>query len=408
MGPVGTIACQFSIVTALVWTYGALGLLFLPTMVGVATLLPVLGAVILAPRTVIMQLPVSFSVLGIITVSVASVMWTIDPDASAVLLRGWIPAVIAVTLAAGLLPLRDVADALVWTVRIVVAITVIALVINPATRAHGAAEVGGEGYAGWHGFFLHKNKLSPFLVAGVATLLTFDRWAAAKWATLGVIGILLVGSASATGISGAFLVFVAWYWLRIYQNSQKEDLRNSTLFFFASALGFLGVVAGSVASVATITSAYGKELTFSGRTYIWAASLDALEARPVLGYGVGGLFWRQSVSMETAAIWRQVGFPASHAHNGPLDLALQIGLVGLAVYFVFWIGLFRQGWNMLGTRPDLSIWVVSILFAQLFMSLSEDVLLGGWLALLCLMKVLVMRRSDSLYAGRIRDMTQWA
>lgn len=408
MGPIGTLACQISVVTALAWAFGAIGMLFLPTSVGLATLLPVLGALILAPKSVIMQLPLSFSVLGMITISLASVMWTVDLNATSINVRAWIPTVIAVTLAAGLLPMRDMANALVWTVRIVVALTVIALILIPATRVHGAGLGGVDGYAGWHGLFLHKNRLAPFLVAGIATLLTFDRWAAAKWATLGVIGILLVGSTSATGLSAAFLVVVAWYWLRIYQGSKREDLRNSTLFFSASVLGFVGVVAGSVASLATITSAYGKELTFSGRTYIWAASIDAVERRPLLGHGIGALFWRQDVSVETARIWRQVGFDASHAHNGPLDLALQVGLVGLVVYAVLWVSLFRQGWRMLGTHPDLSVWIVSILFAQLFMSLSEAVYLGGWLALLCLMKVLTMRRPESLYAGPIKEMTRWA
>jgi O-antigen ligase len=408
MGPLGTLACQISVVTALAWSFGALGMLFLPTSAGLATLLPVLGALIVAPKSVIMQLPLSFSVLGMITISLASVMWTVDINPTSISVRAWIPTVIALTLAAGLLPMRDMATALVWTVRIVVALTVVALILMPATRSHAAGLQGVDGYAGWHGLFLHKNRMAPFLVAGISTLLTFDRWPAAKWGTLGVIGVLLVGSTSATGISAAFLVVVAWYWLRTYQNSQREDLRNSTLFFSASVLGFIGVVAGSIASLATITSAYGKELTFSGRTYIWAASIDAVERRPFLGHGIGALFWRQDVSAETARIWRQVGFTASHAHNGPLDLVLQIGLVGLAIYAVLWVTLFRGSWRMLSTRPDLSVWIISILFAQLFMSLSEAVYLGGWLALLCLMKVLVMRRPESLYAGPVKEMTRWA
>jgi len=227
-----------------------------------------------------------------------------------------------------------------------------------------------------------------------------------KWGTLGLCGLLLLGSTSATGISAAVLVGVAYVWLRIYQN--QEDLRTSTVFSAVSLLGFIVVVIGSVMSLATITSAYGKELTFSGRTFIWAASIDAIQRKPVLGHGVGALFWLDGVSPETAEIWRQVGFRNSHAHNGALDLALQIGLVGLAVFFVLWVTTFGKGWRALRTEPELGLWVVAVLLAQMFMSLSEDVYFGGWIAVLGAMKLLLMRRPEALHAPRIRDMAKWA
>lgn len=408
MGPIGTVACQVAIVFAVLWTFGAIGSFFLPTLLGLFPLLLVMGALMLAPKTVVMQLPVSFSVLGMITLSVASVAWTIDPEATSVAVRNVIPSLIAVVLAAGMLPLRDVGNALIWAVRIAVVITVFGLLTDPTTRIHLPEDPDQLVLPGWHGYFLHKNRMTPFLVTGIATVFVFDRSIVIKWATLGVIGVLMVGSTSATGLSAAFLVVVALVWLRIFQSSQREDLRNSTLFFSASVLGFLGVVAGSVASLATITGAYGKEVTFSGRTFIWAASIDAIQRRPLLGHGVGALFWQLDVSPETAEIWRQVGFKAGHAHNGALDLALQIGLIGLAVYAVLWLSVFRKAWAGLNERPNLSVWVVSILFAQAFMSISEDVYLGGWLVLLCLMKVLLIRRSDSLYAPPLGQMSRWA
>ncbi len=408
MGPVGTLACQVALVVALLWTFGAAGSLFLPTSVGMIPLLLVLGALVLAPKTVVLQLPVSFSVLGIITISLASLAWTVDPGPTSIIVRGLIPSVVAAALVAGLLPLRDVGTALVWAVRIAVAITVIALIIDPTTRTHLATDQGVDDYAGWHGYFTHKNKMTPFLVVGISTIAVFDRSIVLKGGTLAVIGTLMVGSTSATGLSAGFLVVVALVWLWIFQNSKRDDLRTSTLFFSASVLGLLGMVAGSFASLASITSAYGKELTFSGRTYIWSASIDAIQRRPLLGHGVGALFWQQDVSPETDRIWRQVGFEANHAHNGALDLALQLGLVGLIIYAVLWLTVFRKAWGSLSDRPKLAVWALSILFAQAFMSISEDVYLGGWLTLLVLMKVLLLRRAESLYAPPVAQMTRWA
>ncbi len=406
MGPLGTLACQISIVLGLMWSFGAVAALFLPTSVGLLSLLPVMGAAILAPRSLVMQFPVSISVLAMCTLATVSFMWTVDPFASSVVIRALMPAIFAVILAAGLLPLRDVGDAVVWSVRLTIVVTFAALAVFPETRVHLSDDIYVPDYPGWHGLFTHKNKLSPFLVFGIASVLIFDRSLLAKVGTLGLIGILLVGSQSATGVSAGVLIVVAYVWLRIYQS--QEDLRTSTIFFASSVAGFVVLVIGVIMSIATITSAYGKETTFSGRTYIWEASIDAIERRPLFGYGLGALFYRDNVSPETAEIWRQVGFKNSHAHNGPLDLALQVGLVGLAIFTVLWLTTFAKGWRALRVDPDLGLWVVAVLFAQLFMALSEDVFFGGWMAVVGMMKLLLLRRPESLHAPRIADMSRWA
>lgn len=325
MGPIGTIAAQSSIVLALMWTLGAFSWLLLPPTLGLLPLMPMMGALLLAPRSIIMQLPISFSVLGIVGFTVASVTWSIDPDVTMILLRNFAPSLVAVALAAGVLTQRDFGDAMVWTVRITVAVTIMALILFPATRSHAIGGVDGEAYPGWHGFFIHKNNLAPFLAMGIPTVLVFDRSPVMKWGTLSLIGALMLGSTSATGVSGGFFAVVVWGWLWVYTN--QEDSRNSTLLASISVLGSLAVIGGAVASFATITSAYGKDTSLSGRTDIWEASLSALSERPFFGYGFGALFWRSDISPETEAIWRHVGFEASHAHNGALDLAIQIGIV---------------------------------------------------------------------------------
>lgn len=407
MGPLGTIAAQLSLVAGLLWAMGALGGLLLPPTIGILTIAPAFGALLLAPRTILMQFPVSLSILGIFAIAVGSIAWTIDPVASSATLKGSIPAMLAVVLAGGMLGLRDTADGLIWAIRVALLVTFIALAAFPETRAH-FGDGGAIDYPGWHGFFNHKNNMASFLVLAIPTILTFSRSALAKWSTMALICVLLAGSTSATGVSAAFFAGVAWIWLRIYQS--QKDARNSTLLALVSLLGSLGVVAAALSSIATITSAYGKDTTFSGRTEIWEASLDALSRKPWLGHGFGALFWREDISSETAEIWRQVGFEASHAHNGALDLALQIGLVGLAIFAILFISTLRMGWHALSTQPDLGIWVVSAMSANLLMSFSEDVFFGGWLAVFALMKMLLMRRPESINRPSWRDgpISKWA
>jgi O-antigen ligase len=410
MGPLGTIAAQMSLVLGLVWSMGALGSLLLPPSFSVVTLAPVLGAFLLAPRSVLMKYPVSFSILGMYTLLIGSIIWTIDALATEAVIKGLLPAMIAVSLAAGLLTLRDLADALVWTVQLVVAITFVALALFPETRLHVGGGPAGTDYAGWHGFFLHKNQMTAFLLLAVPTMLTWSRSAIQKWVTLALVAVLLVGSTSATGATAAVFAVIVYVWLRIYQSQSLEDARNSTLLAFVSVLGSLAVVAAAVSSIATITSAYGKDTSFSGRTEIWEASFEALWRRPLLGHGMSALFWQEGISPETAEIWRHVGFEASHAHNGALDLALQIGLIGLAVFTVLFVTTYRRAWLVLRDQPNLAVFVLTTMSANLVMSLSEDVFLGGWLAMFTLMKVMVIRRKEPFYLPSWRDqpIAKWA
>ncbi len=407
MGPLGTLASQGAVVLAVLWSFGAFAELLLPPTLGLLPLFPMLGALLLAPKSVLMQLPVSFSILGIVAIPVASVMWSVDPGATTANIRNIIPSIVVIILAAGVLTLRDFSLAMLWAIRLAVVITLAALILVPSTRFHLLGGVNGEPYPGWHGFFNHKNNMAPFLAMALPTVLVFDKNPLFRWGTLALIGALLVGSTSATGVSGAVFGVVAWYWLKVYQ--QQEDERDSTLLFSVSLVGSLAVIGGAVASFATITSAYGKDSSLTGRTEIWEASLEALSRRPWLGHGLGALFWRVDLSPETAEIWRHVGFEASHAHNGALDLALQIGLLGLAVFAVLWLSVFKQAWSRIDSSPELSIWILAVLASNFIIGLTEDVFLGGWVGLFCAMKVLLMRRDSSLLQPGWRDgMARWS
>jgi O-antigen ligase len=410
MGPIGTLSAQLGLIWGLMFSMGAVQDLPIPPAAGLLSLMLVLGSALLAPRRVIMEFPISFSILGIFTISIASVMWTIDSAATQANLRALIPSMLAIVIAAGLLTLRDLTDGLIWAIRITLILTLLAIVLLPSARAHTGLESGVEGYAGWHGFFNHKNNMSAFLVISIPTLLVFHRPGLLKWMTLGTVGVLVVGSSSATGFSSAFFAVAAYVWVRIYQNQSREDTRNSTLLFLASVLGSIGIAAAALTSIATVTSAYGKDTTLSGRTLIWDASLDALARRPWFGHGFGALFWREQQSNETLEIWRQVGFENSHAHNGPLQLALEVGLVGLAIFLVLWVSTFYRGWQALDKQPDIGTWVVCIVSANLLMSLSEDVLSSGWIALFAALKIVLMRREESLRwpSWRAGPIDKWA
>jgi len=95
-------------------------------------------------------------------------------------------------------------------------------------------------------------------------------------------------------------------------------------------------IAGAGAFVAVMTLApelffklIGKDPSLTGRTDIWAAVLHRAELRPALGYGFGA-FWTDKWG-PAWFIRQEVKWEAPTAHNGWLDVLLQLGCVGVAL-----------------------------------------------------------------------------
>jgi O-antigen ligase len=78
-----------------------------------------------------------------------------------------------------------------------------------------------------------------------------------------------------------------------------------------------------------ITIALGRDPTLSGRTELWDAAFDMIAARPLLGYGFQS-FWIDDGA--ATYIWKLVQYRPPHAHNGYINIALDLGLIGLFLF----------------------------------------------------------------------------
>ena len=74
---------------------------------------------------------------------------------------------------------------------------------------------------------------------------------------------------------------------------------------------------------------FDKDASLSGRVPLWGMLVDKIYQQPVLGYGYGS-FWVGTVG-PAAEIWKNLDWEAPHAHNGYLDLWLQLGFLGICL-----------------------------------------------------------------------------
>ncbi len=371
-----------------------------------ALMLPIgLGPFVLLPREQLTKMIIDVPVLLICALMALSISWSLAPEQAMFEFRRDVTLMITVTLLAGAFDRDLVVKALLRGLYAGIVITVVALIVSPETRSHlpSDATLYSAEYPGWHGLFIHKNSMSPFLVFAATTTALFERNRWVRGAMLPVILVLLVGSQSATGMLGVMVAGALFLWFRIYHRTEG---RSSSAFVVASAAVTVIAVMGAVASVGVITAAYGKDLTFSGRTDIWAAALNASADAPWLGYGQGGVFWEANTV--TRDIWADIGFTVPHVHSGILDVLLTLGLVGVVLYVVKFVSTISLGGRLVSAHPRVGEWILSVTAAQLIMGLSETVFTGDWLVYVAIMRAVGFRlehqdRRDRLARHHARE-----
>lgn len=160
----------------------------------------------------------------------------------------------------------------------------------------------------------------------------------------------------ATGVIGIFFVFL---WMLF----QKKINRHPKIALFIVILMVLLVEtqvvfkAGEGSFSNFISSALGKDLSFSGRAPLWMRTITAIENKPMLGYGLRQSDYIQSV----------VGLKAG-SHNYYLDIMFQAGVAGLLVFLSIIVYIFSKLKNNLNIYEYI---LLGFLCAYLIMFLSE-------------------------------------
>jgi O-antigen ligase len=121
------------------------------------------------------------------------------------------------------------------------------------------------------------------------------------------------------------------------------------------------LVAGSIAVFVTgnwenILLGLGRDPTLSGRTNLWELAIELIGKRPWLGYGYQG-FWQEGGG--AAVIWKSEGYKPPHAHNGFINMTLDLGLIGLFLFLLLLAVTYFRGiiWLRLG-KTTIELWPI--------------------------------------------------
>jgi exopolysaccharide production protein ExoQ len=151
--------------------------------------------------------------------------------------------------------------------------------------------------------------------------------------------------------------------------------RRSSLII-AGLLLSLGVLVASVGVLflPQLLSALGRNVTLSGRTEIWSLVLVSISKRPLLGYGFYA-FWL-GLRGESARLIVGTNWVFGYAHNGILEIWLQLGLVGVGLFFLTLFQATRNAWICLrrGCPPGMQ-WYIGIIALTFLYNVDESTVL---------------------------------
>ncbi|NEO92654.1 MAG: O-antigen ligase family protein [Moorea sp. SIO3G5] len=202
----------------------------------------------------------------------------------------------------------------------------------------------GNGFGGApaQGILRHKNHLARLMsLNAIICLLTAlnhwkYRWLGWAGFSLSVLMLLLSQGKS------ALVIFLVMITLLPLQKLVKQHYKLQTFLYMVSALmAFVGsiLILGNLEFI--VVDTLGKDLEFNGRLPIWTLVVERILERPWLGYGFEG-FWSSDAGYSVInSTWLAHG-GYGHSHSGYLELALQLGFLGVLLFVLsFLTALFR-------------------------------------------------------------------
>jgi O-antigen ligase len=230
--------------------------------------------------------------------------------------------------------LRHFADLLAITVLIVLAVCYLGVLLVPQLAMHQATDYLEPAHEGdWRGVFEHKNEAGANMVLFIFVGMFVAR--VRSFALGGVIvalaTIFLLFTQSKTAIGVLIPVMVISH---VIIHSSRPRLGLALTIGVIAAFNLASVGSVIFAPVRDLISAIMPDATYTGRTEIWQFGLDHVLVHPIFGYGFGAFWGTDEVvyGMANHSLWANT---AEHAHNSYLNLALSVGLPGLAL-IVLW------------------------------------------------------------------------
>ncbi len=305
-----------------------------------------------------------------------STLWS---DIPFVALKRWVREAIVVIVALVTIseanPLQALASILRRSAYVLIPYSLVLIKYYPALgRQYGRY----SGIQMWTGVATQKNELGRLCMISIFFLLwaLYCGWGKRpsvgarhqRWADFAIILVALFvfnGANSSTSLATFFVGVATFLSLRLLRKLKIMVPQAGLVALIIFLIGFAGsapFLGGS--NLATFSSSLGRDETLTGRTEVWAAVVPVVKTQLLLGAGCGS-FWTDA---------RRDLYDIPTAHNGYLDILLELGAVGLALYVLWLLSCARQFRLALAQDYDWASLGICFLLMTLVYNATESAL----------------------------------
>lgn len=209
--------------------------------------------------------------------------------------------------------------------------------------------------------------VASMIFFGTACL--YPRRSRSRWFWLGCMAFALVElvlSNSRTPLVAAIAALAGcWIALFVFAPTGWQRRLAFTLRSGVATLIVLFAVIILPAVAAVILLLIGRDLTLTGRVGLWTYAIDKGWAQPWLGAGLRA-FWTDTLTLDLLVLhahWSEGATTeamTSNAHNGYLDIWLELGFAGLVLFAIFWIAYLVKALHRIAQDGVAAAWYLAI------------------------------------------------
>lgn len=239
----------------------------------------------------------------------------------------------------------------------------------------------------WRGIMSHKNALGricvlALIVFGVLMYQTTMPWRIGWGVLIAGCAGLIVGAQSAAAVVTLVIIILAWMVLIPFSMASRREQVQTTMIGLGIAAP-TGCLLWSYSE--DIAQLLNRDLTLTGRVPLWQALLPIGWKQALTGYGFGAFWTDPSRMMDVdIALMRLRFLWATQAHNGYIDVWLELGIVGVCMVSALLIFIVQYSTLCIRTNQVNNKYFIHFLFLfAIFLityNLTEAVLLETKLA----------------------------
>ena len=187
------------------------------------------------------------------------------------------------------------------------------------------------------------------------------------------------GAFSATSVVVLIIGLAALFTLRrLKPNANVRAM--ACVFLLVTVVAYF-----SIDFLDVITSLTGRDSTLTGRTdLIWSPLISIAMKHPVLGVGYGG-FWMHPIVIDPVKL-----MTVNEAHNGYIDVFIELGTVGLILLAVVIVAFFRKATEVFKNDIEWGSFLLAILLMSLLHNITESSFLKSTLLVWNILVILMV------------------